>query len=171
MRQADSLDALQFSKSPTCLRPYKYPQDLELLNETACFTVMYDFAEEGNPKKVWANAAWLQYVGQTLEEFQSFDFAANTSAHIKKQMWQMGQAIQIKKETMSVEHTAYPRDKPVRVLMVQRPIMFEEMEHPLILVHYFNGDNSLADDGKADEPLNFQVPKAVQARARCAEPY
>eukprot|EP00286_Rhodomonas_abbreviata_P001878 CAMPEP_0181290542 /NCGR_PEP_ID=MMETSP1101-20121128/1468_1 /TAXON_ID=46948 /ORGANISM="Rhodomonas abbreviata, Strain Caron Lab Isolate" /LENGTH=647 /DNA_ID=CAMNT_0023394831 /DNA_START=91 /DNA_END=2031 /DNA_ORIENTATION=+ len=156
----ETLDALQLN-GEICAKVHKYPDDLELLNEVACFSLIYDFSEMGNPKKVWASAAWLSYVDQTLEDFQQYDFAGNTSEPIKRQMFDLGQEIQIKRKAINLEHTAYPSDRPVRLLLMQKPIVFEGMKNPLILVQYYNCDNSLVDDKTKGDPLDFNFQGEV----------
>eukprot|EP00961_Rhodomonas_salina_P217167 2934352-Rhodomonas_salina.1 len=105
-----------------CQRTFKYPDDLELLNELPCFVIIYDLWEENNAKRLWANTSWLEYTGQTLEQFQAYDFTGNTSAHVKSRQYVMGKDIQNDRKRVNFEYTMYPNEEPLRVVLLHQPI-------------------------------------------------
>lgn len=135
-------------------RIHRYPVDLDILNEIGCFVIIYDFLELGKPKKLWANAPWLTYIGQTLDEFQKYDFSSNVSAPVKKIQYDVGQQVQIGRQTSNLQLSMYPVDVPLMALAMHQPLVVESRE-PLLLVSTFNSDKVTADSAKMAPPLDF----------------
>eukprot|EP00961_Rhodomonas_salina_P006704 90992-Rhodomonas_salina.5 len=97
---------------------------------------IFDYSEYGNPKKLWANAAWLALSGDTLEAYQNYDLAGNTSLSVKDKMFYLAQQIQKEKKVVGFEWTIFPNDVPIRVHHQMRPIQLEGMDHAVILCNF-----------------------------------
>eukprot|EP00961_Rhodomonas_salina_P034938 470166-Rhodomonas_salina.1 len=124
-----------------CKEMHKYPEGLEVLNDVPIFTVLYDLKDAGCPRKLWANSAWLAQIGQTLEEFQSFDLAGNASAGMLEIMQEIGRQVQLERKVISFPHTVYNGNKAIGVVGVLRPVSFEGTDTPLCMCTYLPQDN------------------------------
>lgn len=161
---AEELDPLQITRE-ICSRSHSYPSGLELLDEVPIHVVINDFLEAGKPRKIWANAPWLQYSKQTLQEFQDYDFAANVAAPVKKVMYEVGQQVQIGRKVSNIKINLYPLDKPVPVIVMHQPLMIESREHPLLLQSQWNNFSPDDDRSTMADPLRFDFKGNICKRA------
>eukprot|EP00961_Rhodomonas_salina_P181537 2450260-Rhodomonas_salina.1 len=58
MPDLHNLNPLEF-QSRQCKKSFKYPEDLDVLNNLPNLVIIYDLWEKNNAKRLWANAAWL----------------------------------------------------------------------------------------------------------------
>lgn len=91
-------------KSEICSKVHKFPEGLEVLNEVCTMVCVLDYRSFENPKKVWANAPWLEFSGETLQEFQGYDFAGNMSQGVKEKSYLLGREIHVERKTLHFEY-------------------------------------------------------------------
>lgn len=78
----------------------------------ACLALVFDFSAHSSPKKLWANAPWLRFVGQSIEDFQSSETIGASTALSTEQMFAIGQDVQVQARVVSFETFICPQVWP-----------------------------------------------------------
>lgn len=109
-------------------RTYQFPQSLEVLNDFPCFCAVYDLREQGNPKQMWANAAWLNYLGQTLDSFQGSD-----GGSLRADLEDVRTSTIEHRTAFVARHRIEHKGAVVLVEGIYRPVLFEGFDAPLVV--------------------------------------
>lgn len=162
--ESSQLDPLQLQRE-IMTKTHKYPSGFELLDEVPIHVVIFDFLELGNPRRIWANAPWLEYSKKTLKQYQEIDFAASVPGFEKNMMHEVGQQVQIRRQIVNVKIPLYPIDKPLPALLMHQPVLVESREHPLIMITQWNNFGPDDDRSTMEDPMSFDFKNNICQQA------
>lgn len=79
-------------------RTFRWPEDFQILEQSSCGYVLIDFTK-GKKKRPWANGAYLEMMGQTLDKLREFDMNKNNSDAIHKWEEDKWRTVQVEKKS------------------------------------------------------------------------
>jgi hypothetical protein len=97
-------------------------QDLDILNECRTMFCVLDFTPGEETIGLWANQAYLDMTGQTLEEYQRTIVASKISVAVANLNLKLHETIQVNQRGERVSKILYPRGKAVTLEFWMRPV-------------------------------------------------
>eukprot|EP00961_Rhodomonas_salina_P269972 3647260-Rhodomonas_salina.1 len=110
-------------------RTFRWPEDFQILEQSSCGYVLIDFTK-GKKKRPWANGAYLEMMGQTLDKLREFDMNKNNSDAIHKWEEDKWRTVQVEKKSCRFVRTLYPNNVPKTLFWNLLPL---RVVHPFSL--------------------------------------